>query len=69
MALLFSRWRGILASAYELTEDQVSDDAEDVQRWVGPDQGLIAALETRHDWTSESELGPYYLAAVRRALT
>ncbi len=59
----------MLASAYELPEDEVATDAAHVQRWVGSDHDLIGLLETRHGWTAASELGPYYLASMRRALT
>lgn len=64
---LSPRSREILAGAYELTEDQVGADAAFVRRWVGTDQHLIAALEQRHRWTPESELGLYFLAALRGA--
>jgi hypothetical protein len=63
------RWREILANAYELTEDQVAHAAIQVRLWHGSDVHLIAALEQHHGWSSESELGPYFLAALRRALT
>ncbi len=68
LALLSNWWRGVLASAYELPEDEVATDAAHVQRWVGSDDDLIGLLETRHGWTAASELGPYYLASMRRAL-
>jgi hypothetical protein len=66
---LSRRWREILASAYELTEDQVAQAAIHVRHWLGSDAQLIALLEQRHGWSPESELGPYFLAALRRALT
>jgi DNA-binding CsgD family transcriptional regulator len=62
------RSREILATAYELTEAQVAHDATHVQQWLGSDHGLIAALEQRHGWSRDSELGPYFLAALRDAL-
>ncbi len=62
------RWREILACAYELTEDEVAHDSARVWDWVGSDEHLIAALEQRHGWSPDSELGPYFLAALRRAL-
>ncbi len=65
---LSPRWREILAGAYELSEDDVGDDATFVGQWEGSDQHLIAVLEERHGWSTESELGPYFLAAIRRAL-
>ena len=65
---LSGRWREILAGAYELTEDQVREDAVFVGRWAGSDQHLIAAIEQRHGWSPESELGLYFLAALRGAL-
>jgi hypothetical protein len=68
LALLASWWRGALASAYELSEDEVAADAAHLQEWVGSDGDLIGLLETRHGWTAASELGPYYLASMRRAL-
>jgi len=66
---LSRRWREILASAYELTEAQVAQDAGHVRHWLGSDEHLIAAIELRHAWNPDSELGPYFLAALRRALT
>ena len=65
---LSGRWREILAGAYELSEGEIADDAAHVRRWAGSDEDLIAALEQRHGWSAESELGPYFLAALRRAL-
>ena len=65
---LSGRWREILAGAYELTEGEIAHDAAHVRRWAGSDEDLIAALEQRHGWSAESELGPYFLAALRRAL-
>lgn len=62
------RSREILALAYELTEDQVGEDAAFVRRWEGSDPHLIAAIEQRHGWSPESELGRYFLAALRGAL-
>jgi hypothetical protein len=62
------RWREILASAYELTEEQIAQDAGQVRRWHGSDENLIAALEHRHGRNPDSELGPYFLAALRHAL-
>ena len=61
------RSREILAAAYELTEAEVAHDAAHVQQWVDSDHGLIAALEQRHGWSPDSELGPYFLAALRDA--
>lgn len=61
--------RAILASAYELTEQQVEDDAQEVLRWHGSDGDLLSAIEACHEWTAASENGRYYLAAVRRALS
>lgn len=65
---LSGRWREILACAYELTENEVAQDAASVWDWVGSDEHLIAALEQRHGWSSDSELGLYFLAGLRRAL-
>ncbi len=65
---LSGRWREILALAYELTEGDVAHDAAHVRRWVGSDEDLIAALEQHHGWNPDSELGPYFLRALRRAL-
>ncbi len=65
---LSGRGRVILACAYELTEDEVEHDSARVWHWVGSDEHLIAALEQRHDWSTDSELGPYFLAALRTAL-
>jgi hypothetical protein len=68
--LSISAWqRALLASAYELSEDQVDRDVIQVRQWLGSDQDLTAALEKRHGWTIASENGPYYLAAMRQALT
>jgi hypothetical protein len=65
-----STWqRALLASAYELSEDQVDQDVTRMRQWLGSDQDLTAALEKRHGWTVASENGPYYLAAMRQALT
>ena len=58
----------MLASAYELREQQVEDDAVQVQFWVGPDGELLGLLQERHGWTIRDEYAPYYLAALRRAL-
>ncbi len=68
-ARLSQRWREILSSAYELSEDQVAQDAAHVRNWAGSDEHLILALEERHGWRPESELGSYFLAALRRALS
>jgi hypothetical protein len=65
---LSAYWREILASAYELSQDEVARDTGHVQQWVGSDDQLIAALEARHDWRPESELASYFLAALRAAL-
>lgn len=58
----------ILALAYELTEADVAHDAAHVQQWVGSDHELIAAIEQRHGWRPGSELGTYFVAALRDAL-
>ena len=63
-----AHWKAILAGAYELTEAEVARDAERVHQWIGPDHVLIAALEQRHGWSPDSELGSYFLAALRDAL-
>jgi hypothetical protein len=64
-----SAWqRALLASAYELPEEQVEQDAARLQQWLGTDQELATVLEVRHGWTVASECGPYYIAAVRQAL-
>jgi hypothetical protein len=68
VAQLTPSLRAILASAYELTEQQVEQDAQDVQHWDGTDSDLLSAIEACHQWTLASENGPYYLAAVRQAL-
>ena len=66
--LLMSRSRSILASAYEVSEDQVREDATAIRDWTGLESDLLTELEQRHGWSAASELGPYYLAAIRRAL-
>jgi hypothetical protein len=66
---LSGREREILAIAYELSEQQVEDDAVRVRHWTGSDEHLIAALEQLHAWTPESELGRFFLPALRRTLT
>lgn len=60
------RWQEMLASAYELDANEVAHDAAHVRHWVGSDEHLITTLEQRHGWTPDSELGPYFLAALRR---
>lgn len=57
-----------MALAYELSQDELAHDAAHVQYWVGSDQHLIAELELRHGWSPSSELGSYFLAALRDAL-
>jgi hypothetical protein len=66
--MLSSSSLSVLASAYELLEDDVAADATQVHQWVGSDLDLIVVLETRHGWDPESKVGQYYVAAVRRAL-
>jgi hypothetical protein len=46
----------------------VAHDAAHVQQWVGSDHELIAAIEQRHGWRPGSELGTYFVAALRDAL-
>jgi hypothetical protein len=58
----------VLASAYELEDSQVADDASAVQAWAGTDGELLNLLDDRHGWTTESENAPYYLTALRQAL-
>lgn len=62
-----SRSRSILASAYEVSEDQVREDATAIRDWTGLESDLLTELEQRHGWSAASELAPYYLAAIRRA--
>ena len=58
----------ILASAYELVQRRVQEDATHVQGWAGPEADLLKWLQERHGWTVASEYAPYYLAGVRTAL-
>ena len=57
----------MLASAYELQEHQVENDASQVQHRVGSDGELLGLLQARDDWTIQ-EYAPYVLAALRRAV-
>jgi hypothetical protein len=68
MALLLVDDCAVLASAYQLERAQVQEDAARVQQWGGPEADLVIVFEERHGWTVVSEYGPYYLAALRRAL-
>jgi len=67
-ASLPPRDRAILASAYELQQAQVEQDAADVRGWGGTDAELLAMLQARHGWSAESEYAPFYVAALRQAL-
>lgn len=58
----------ILASAYELGQHEVDQDAATVQEWEGTDAELSGRMQARHGWTADSEYAPNYLAALRAAL-
>lgn len=66
--MISDRWKALLASAYELSEDNVAEDAFQLGQWTGSDGDLLTALEDRHGWSRASELASYYLAALRLAL-
>ena len=65
---LLPRDRAILASAYELAQTDVEQDAAHVRDWGGTEPDLVSTLEARHGWTAASEYAPFYVAALRRAL-
>lgn len=65
---LSRRDRAILASAYELRQHEVDQDAATVQEWNGTDTELFGRMQERHGWTMASEYAPNYLAALRAAL-
>jgi hypothetical protein len=58
----------ILASAYELRQRDIEDDALLVQDWGGSESELRRSLEQRHRWSVASEYSPFYVAALRTAL-
>jgi hypothetical protein len=58
----------ILASAYQLDQARVAEDALTVAEWTGPEARLIDHLQERHGWTAASEYAPYYLASLHKAL-
>ncbi len=66
--ILSRRDRAILASAYELRQQQVDQDAATVLDWKGTDAELFGRMRERHGWTVASEYAPNYLAALRAAL-
>jgi hypothetical protein len=57
-----------VASAYQLEQPQVAEDALTVAGWTGPEARLIDHLQERHSWTAASEYAPYYVASLRKAL-
>jgi len=65
---LLGRDRSILASAYELGQAEVDQDAAGVHQWQGTEGDLLRWLEGRHGWTVASEYAPHYVAALRTAL-
>jgi hypothetical protein len=66
--ILLPRDRAILASAYELAQTDVEQDAAHVRDWGGTEPDLMATLQARHGWTAASEYAPFYVAALRQAL-
>jgi len=58
----------ILASAYELRQRDIEDDALLVRGWGGSESELRRSLEQRHRWSVASEYSPFYVAALRKAL-
>jgi hypothetical protein len=68
--VLSSRAVAILASAYELDERLVEEDARIVLNWTRTDDDLLTWLQERHGWSVASQYAPYYLADLRqRALS
>ncbi len=49
----------ILASAYEVEEARVEQDATIICDWGGTEAELLAVLEARHSWTVGSEYALY----------
>ena len=68
MAALSDRDAAVLASAYEVRQAQVQDDAAYVLQWRGSEQSLHSYLQERHGWTAASEYAPYYVADLRQVL-
>jgi hypothetical protein len=58
----------ILASAYQLSGEQVQHDAIRIQDWVGSELDLLEHLRQEHGWSIASEYSPHYLSDVRQAL-
>ena len=58
----------MLASAYELRQRDIEDDALLVRDWGGSETELRRSLEQRHRWSVASEYSPFYVAALRKAL-
>jgi hypothetical protein len=68
MAALSDTDASVLASAYELRQAQVQDDAACLLQWRGSEASLQAYLQEQHGWTAASEYAPYYVADLRLAL-
>jgi hypothetical protein len=68
MQRLSSAAASILASAYELWSQQVQDDAQSVQVWIGSEPDLLTFLREQHSWSMASEYAPHYLDDLRKAL-
>ena len=68
MAALSDTDAAVLASAYELRQAQVQDDAAYVLRWRGSGERLHSYLRERHGWTAASEYAPYSAADLRQVL-
>ena len=68
MAALSDTDASVLASAYELRQAQVQDDAACLLQWRGSEASLQAYLQEQHGWTAASEYAPYSEADLRQAL-
>ena len=53
-----------LAAAYELSRQDVIDDAHTARTWIGPRDELIVRLSQRHCWQAEESV--FYLSDLQR---
>jgi hypothetical protein len=57
-----------VASAYEVRPAEVRYDRDLVESWTDTEAELRACLEAHYEWPSVSDLGQYYVAALRELL-